>query len=108
MHSPPWAKPPREKMEITISEADWIKNHRVAYDLMLKIQAAGRERDDKHAAQQADRDAQRAWDVMYDKRTRRQNMAVLPDQVSKCVLEAPKYNFIVNEKYIENKVGNLY
>ena len=88
MISPPWDKPPRAKMEITISEADWIRNHRVAYDLMLKVQAAGRERDDKYAAQQADRDAQRAWDVMYDKRTRRQNMAVPPDQVSKCVIEA--------------------
>ena len=85
MISPPWHHPPREKLTLTVSEAEWMQNNKIAFDLFLKIQNAGRKEEDERAAQDAQQMAQDKFDSMYEKRGRRQSMAVRDDQVSKCI-----------------------
>ena len=73
---------------MTVLEEEWMQNNRVAFDLFLKIQNAGREtrtEEDEQAAQEFQRVAQAKFDEMFEKRERRQSMAVREDQVSKCI-----------------------
>ena len=73
---------------MTVLEAEWMHNNKIAFDLFLKIQNSGREErteEDEQAAQEARRVAQAKFDGMFEKRERRQSMAVRDDQVSKCI-----------------------
>ena len=65
-----------------------MHDNKVAFDLFLKIQNAGREvrtEEDEQAAQKFRRVAQAKFDDMFEERERRQSMSVREDQVSKCI-----------------------